>query len=78
MSSMTALVWMLQKRENPELRISDVHFKMGDVRGIHDEEQLDQDEELAKAFAEEVPGGLSASMDPKVPGSVEDPYTTEG
>jgi hypothetical protein len=77
MQAMTALVWLLQHRENPALRIADVHFKMGDIRGIvEDDEATDTD----GVVAEVIPGGRSAVVDPKEEDStpVEEASITEG
>jgi hypothetical protein len=59
MQAMTALVWLLQRRDNPALRYSDVHFKMGDVKAVTDDDGEAVD---PAAVAELVPGGKLAEV----------------
>jgi hypothetical protein len=59
MQAMTALVWFLQKKDNPQLRISEVVFKMSDVKPIKEE----TDEPVTPGVAPEVvPGGRQAEV----------------
>ena len=71
---MTALVWTLQRRENPGLRFDDVNFKMGELEMIGDEAPA----EPTAAVEEAVPGGNTAVMDPKDPSTVEEASTEDG
>ena len=74
MQAMTALVWLLQRKDNPGLRISDVHFKMGDIKPIKEDDEV-EDPDNPTVVAELVPGGKTAD-DPKEP-TVDSPVVEE-
>lgn len=44
MTAQTALVWVIQKRQNPTLRFGEVEFEMGAVQVIQDEDPDPKDE----------------------------------
>jgi hypothetical protein len=72
-SSLTALVWLFQRRENPALRFNDVSFTIGEVRITGDD-----DDSEATAHTDIVPGELQATYDPKDPMPAPEVFTTEG
>jgi hypothetical protein len=58
--ALTSLVWLIQHRVNPALRIGDIHFSMDDFKVV------EQDEVPAGARNEVVPGEMQAGEpDPK-------------
>ena len=59
MLAMTALVWVLQKRDNPTLRFSDVTFTVSDLSSVVG--TADDDDVTAPA-QEVVPGGNAAEF----------------
>jgi hypothetical protein len=63
MYATTALVWHLQRRENPGLRFDDVTFTLGDFDIVPDEETTS--DTPATGATEFVPGGTGADFDPK-------------
>jgi len=71
MLAMTALVWLLQRRDNPGLKIQDVHFKVGDLAFKGGEDDAD----ASGASTEVVPGGTRAEFDPADPTPAPSPST---
>lgn len=61
MLAMTALVWILQKRENPNLRFSDVTFTLSEFTTVGG------DDDTVAESSEVVPGGTAAEFDASDP-----------
>lgn len=74
MLAMTALVWILLKRDEPTLRFSEVEFTLADLLGSPDEGSFTKDESDGPS-GEFVPGGATAEFDAANPTSAPVPST---
>lgn len=73
MLAMTALVWLLQRRDSPGLKIQDVHFKVGDL--AFKGEDGDEETDASRPVTEVVAGGTRAEFDPADPTPAPSPST---